>query len=102
MVQGIRRVTAMRGDGVKAPRPDELDTARVARRSVVAQTDIAANVVLTPAMLACRRPGTGIAPRDLPDLIGRRLIVDIAAGTVLQWHHFAPLSTPFQPDQPKP
>ena len=102
MVQGIRRVSAMRGDGVKAPRPDELDTARVARRSVVAHTDIAANLALTPAMLACRRPGTGIAPRDLPDLIGRRLIVDIAAGTVLQWHHFAPLSTPFQQDRPKP
>ena len=97
MVQGIRRVSAMRGDGVKAPRPDESDTARVARRSVVAQADIAANVALTPAMLACRRPGTGIAPRELPDLIGRRLMADIAAGTVLQWHHFAPIATPQQP-----
>ena len=102
MVQGIRRVSAMRGDGVKAPRPDELDTARVARRSVVAQTAIAANVALTPVMLACRRPGTGIAPRELPDLIGRRLRADVAAGTVLQWYHFAPLTTPDPLDQPEP
>ena len=101
MVQGIRRVSAMRGDGVKAPRPDELDTARVARRSVVAQANIAANVALTPAMLACRRPGTGIAPRDLPDLVGRRLVTDVVAGTVLQWHHVAP-TLPVQLDILKP
>ena len=102
MVQGIRRVSAMRGDGVKAPRPDELDTARVARRSVVAQTDITANVALTPAMLGCRRPGTGIAPRVLPDLVGRCLVADVVAGTVLQWHHFAPLSLPIAWDNPQP
>ena len=102
MVQGIRRVTAMRGDGVKAPRPDERDTARVARRSVVAQTDIAANVALTPAMLACRRPGTGIEPRVLPDLVGRRLVADVVAGTVLQWHHFAPLTPSVELDSPGP
>lgn len=102
MVQGIRRVSAMRGDGVKAPRPDELDTARVARRSVVARTDIAANVALTSTMLANRRPGTGIAPRELPDLIGRRLMADVAAGTVLQWHHFAPPIPPVQLDRPTP
>ena len=102
MVQGIRRVSTMRGNGVKAPRPDELDTARVARRSVVAQTDIAANLVLTAAMLACRRPGTGIAPRELPNLVGRRLIADVVAGTVLQWHHFASLTAPAQLDNKKP
>lgn len=102
MVQGIRRVSAMRGDGVKAPRPDELDTARVARRSVVAQTGIAANVALTAAMLACRRPGTGIAPCELPDLIGRHLVAAVPAGTVLQWHHLAPLTRPVQPGRPKP
>ena len=99
MVQGIRRVSATRGDGNPPPRPDELDTARVARRSVVAQTDLLANVALTSAMLACRRPGSGIAPRELPDLVGRRLIADVLAGTVLQWHHVAPLPRcPVGPD----
>ena len=102
MVQGIRRVSAMRGDGQKVPRPDELDTARVARRIVVAQTDLLANVALTPAMLACRRPGLGIAPRELPDLVGRRLIADVLAGTVLQWHHVAPLDLTEQLASPKP
>lgn len=85
MVQGIRRVSAMRGDGVKAPRPDELETAKVARRSVVTAINIEANTVLTAALLACRRPATGIAPRELPSLFGRRTRHALAAGSVLQW-----------------
>lgn len=85
MVQGIRRVSAMLGDGVKAPRPDELDTARVARRSVVTTQVIPAGTVVTADMLACRRPATGIAPRELPRLVGRRVRQTIASGAVLQW-----------------
>jgi N,N'-diacetyllegionaminate synthase len=85
MVRGIRRVSAMRGDGVKAPGPEERDTARVARRSVVAATDIAAGTVLTADMLQCRRPATGVPPRDLQLVIGRRTRSPLAAGDVLQW-----------------
>ncbi|MBI2728636.1 MAG: N-acetylneuraminate synthase [Polaromonas sp.] len=86
MVGGIRRISAMLGDGVKAPLPEELDTARVARRSVVAAVNIAAGEVITAEKLLCRRPATGIEPRHLPELPGRLAAVDIAAGTVLQWN----------------
>ncbi len=85
MVQGIRRVSAMLGDGVKAPLPEELDTARVARRSVVAAVDIATGDVITANMLMCRRPATGIAPRDLQRVMGQSARINIAAGSVLQW-----------------
>ena len=85
MVQGIRRVSAMLGDGVKAPLPEELDTARVARRSVVAAVDIAVGEVITADQLICRRPATGIAPRDLHRVIGQSALTVIAAGSVLQW-----------------
>jgi N-acetylneuraminate synthase len=85
MVRGIRRVSAMRGDGVKAPRPDELDTARVARRGVVAGVDVSAGTVLTADMLQCRRPAAGIAPRDLALLFGRRTREPLAAGQPVQW-----------------
>lgn len=88
MVQGIRRISDMLGDGIKAPLPEELDTARVARRSVVAGLDIAAGEVITADKLFCRRPATGIAPRDLPQLIGKQTRVAITAGSVLQWSDF--------------
>lgn len=85
MVDGIRRVSAMLGDGVKAPTAQERDTARVARRSIVAAVDIPAGAVITAAMLACRRPATGIAPRELERVLGRRAAQAMPAGTVLQW-----------------
>ena len=85
MVDGIRRVSAMLGDGVKAPTPEERDTARVARRSVAAAVDIPAGTVITEAMIVCRRPATGIAPRELSRVVGRTALTPIGAGTVLQW-----------------
>ncbi|MCW5649639.1 MAG: N-acetylneuraminate synthase [Ramlibacter sp.] len=85
LVAGVRRVSAMLGDGVKAPHEAERNTALVARRSVVASVDIAAGTPLVAAMLAFRRPATGIAPRDVAQVVGRRALSDIAAGTVLQW-----------------
>lgn len=85
MTTGIRRVAAMRGDGAKAPTPAERDTARVARRSVAAACDIPAGAVITEAMLVCRRPATGIAPRDFDRVVGSRARADIAALSVLQW-----------------
>ena len=85
MVQGIRRVSAMLGDGVKAPLPEELDTARVARRSVVAAVNIAEGELITADKLICRRPATGIAPRDLHLVIGQFACHAIASGSVIQW-----------------
>ncbi len=85
MVDGIRRVSAMLGDGVKAPTPEERDTARVARRSIVAAVDIPAGAAITAGMLSCRRPATGIAPREMDRVVGRRTARAVAVGTVLQW-----------------
>lgn len=93
MVQGIRRVEAMRGQAEKLPTSAERDTARVARRSVAAACEIPAGTLITPDMLVCRRPATGIAPRDIGLVAGRRARVAIAALTVLQWEQLDP-STP--------
>lgn len=85
MVRGIRRTSAMLGDGRKEPRPEELDAARVARRSIVAAVDIPAGARIEASMLACRRPASGIAPRDWDAVIGRVAREAVAAGTVLHW-----------------
>jgi N,N'-diacetyllegionaminate synthase len=53
---------------------------------VVAVVDIAPGALIEPSMLACRRPATGIAPRDLNAVVGRTARVRIAAGSVLNWN----------------
>ncbi|WP_341894450.1 N-acetylneuraminate synthase [Ferrovibrio terrae] len=70
MVRGIRDVEMAMGDGDKQPRPIELSNRSIARRSVVAATPIAAGAAISLNQLGLKRPGNGIDPAHLWDLIG--------------------------------
>jgi sialic acid synthase SpsE len=83
MIEGIRIVESALGDGRKRPAPSEANTAEVARKSIVADRDIAKGEALSAEMFAMRRPGTGLAPRLLALLEGRSAARDIPAGTVV-------------------
>ncbi len=85
LVRDVRRLQDMLGDGVKAPREQELEVRQVARRSVVLACALRAGSELALEHLQLRRPGHGIAPRELDALIGRRLRRDVAAGQLLAW-----------------
>jgi len=84
LVSGIRKIEAALGDGVKRPVTEELNTAAVARRSLVAARFIPAGTMLTLDMLDILRPGTGLPPAMRPQLLGRHVRLDIEAGTLLQ------------------
>jgi len=81
LVRGIRNVEAALGNGVKAPAEAEADIAAMARKSLVATQDIAADTVLEPQMIAIKRPGTGLPPAKLEAVIGRRTACHIGLGT---------------------
>ena len=89
LAQGMRRVYIALGDGRKQPAPSEIDTAAVARKSLVAACDIPAGTQLTSAMLAVRRPGSGLPPALLPHLLGRRTAKDLAASQLITWEDLA-------------
>jgi sialic acid synthase SpsE len=83
LVRSIRRVETALGNGRKVPSASELETAKVARRSLVAARDIPAGVTLERSMVVMRRPGTGMSPGMLETLLNRRAVREIAAGTLL-------------------
>ena len=85
LVRGIRTVESALGDGDKRPTPSELDTRRVARKSLVAARALRAGERLTEDAVAVKRPGTGIPPAELSRAVGRRLRRDVAADEVLEW-----------------
>ncbi|MCB9727482.1 MAG: pseudaminic acid synthase [Deltaproteobacteria bacterium] len=57
----------------------------VFRRSIFAVADIAAGEPFTRENTRVIRPGHGLPPRDLPQVLGRRAARDIARGTPLRW-----------------
>jgi N-acetylneuraminate synthase/N,N'-diacetyllegionaminate synthase len=83
LVEGVREVETARGDGVKRPLPEEAATAAVARKSIVAATDIPAGTAIRREMLAVMRPGTGLPPDRLDWVIGRKAKRAIDSGSVI-------------------
>jgi N-acetylneuraminate synthase/N,N'-diacetyllegionaminate synthase len=84
MVDAIRLVESTLGRSEKHVTAAEQETRRMARRSVIAKVDIPAGTVITKDMLVVKRPGTGLAPKLLHSLIGKKSAVAIPADTVLQ------------------
>ena len=85
MVRAIRNVEAALGDGIKVPAPCEASNIGVARKSLVAERDIAAGEPISPGNIAVKRPGHGIRPADLEKVMGLTVTADIRAGSVITW-----------------
>jgi N-acetylneuraminate synthase len=85
MVAGIRKVESALGHGGKEPVESEADTARVARRSIVARQDILAGTSLTENNVIMMRPGTGLPSTLLPYILNRVARRDIPAGTLISF-----------------
>ena len=85
LVHAIRNVENALGDGIKRPAASEYDTARVSRKSIVSQVDIPVGTIIKDGMLDIKRPGTGISPRYLGQVIGRVARTFIPADSVIEW-----------------
>ena len=73
------------GDGVIGMQSIEREVREIARKSVVAATNIPAGATIEASMLTLKRPGTGVAPGLLADLIGKRATTDIPYDTLVSW-----------------
>jgi pseudaminic acid synthase len=61
----------------------------VFRRSLYVTADVRAGERFSAENLRAIRPGFGLPPKHLPDLIGRRAARDVARGTPAAWEMFA-------------
>ena len=71
-VKSIRAVEKVLGNGRKIPQKAEVAMRLVARKSLVASTDIKAGELFTTENLAILRPGTGMSPSRYWEIIGTR------------------------------
>ena len=70
MVDGIRMVEQVIGDGIKGPRPSELKNIDIARKSLVVAQPIQKGELFTEQNLTVKRPGNGISPMEYWNYIG--------------------------------
>jgi sialic acid synthase SpsE len=89
VVDGVRLFERMRGDGIKRPAESESKTRRNNRKSVVLDRPIKAGERLTAAHLSIKRPGYGIPPKHVDEVVGRLVRRDLAADDVLTWEDLA-------------
>lgn len=85
MTDQIRTIERSLGDGVKVPRESEIAVRDLVRRSIVTARNLPAGTLIGSADLSLLRPGTGLAPREMAKVIGRRTRESIPEGTLLSW-----------------
>ncbi len=85
-VEQIRLAERAMGDGSYGLQAIEQEVREIARKSVVAATNIPAGATIDASMLTLKRPGTGAAPSVLAEMIGKRATTDIASDTLLSWN----------------
>ncbi|SFR59454.1 N-acetylneuraminate synthase [Thiomicrospira sp. ALE5] len=71
MVQAIRNIEIALGDGIKRPTATEQKNRQVARKSLVALTEIKKGDIFSEHNLTVKRPGLGISPMRWNDIIGQ-------------------------------
>jgi N,N'-diacetyllegionaminate synthase len=93
-ITAAREAQAAMGTPRRQLLPCEHEVRNVSRGSVVSAIDIPFGTVLTPAMLRIKRPGGGIEPARIKDVIGTRALADIPADTRIDWTMCQPCQEP--------
>jgi N-acetylneuraminate synthase/N,N'-diacetyllegionaminate synthase len=83
MVSRIRRVEKAMGSGIKKPTKSEEATKMVVRKSIVARVDIPKGTVINKKMLDVKRPGTGLEPKYMEKIVGRKARTNIKADELI-------------------
>ncbi len=85
LVDSIRLYEEMAGTGIKMPAESEKITRVNNRKSIVLCTDLKKGDVIGQGDIDIKRPGTGIAPKYIDQVIGCVVNKDLENDTVLNW-----------------
>ncbi len=85
LVQAVREVESSLGGANLSLLSTEAEGRKLFRRGLVTTREITAGTVIMADMVAARRPAAGIQPKDLPFVLGRRALVNLASGAPITW-----------------
>lgn len=83
ILNDIEYIDNLCGNGDLKCLDSEIVARKNARRSIVASRDIQKGETITREMLLFKRPGTGISPRYIGNILGKRATIFISADSIL-------------------
>lgn len=90
MVQGIRNIEqAVSGDGRKKPSPSEMKNKPLVRKSLFYNGAYPAGTEVAESHFIAKRPGTGISPMRIDDLVGKKLKREVHEGEAVEHNDFS-------------
>lgn len=85
IVDRVREFELMKGTPAKRPVGKEISNREKNRKSIVSIKPIKKGEILTLDNIDIKRPGNGIKPKYLEQVLGKKAICDIQNDTVLNW-----------------
>ena len=87
LVDSVRTIEEAMGDGIKRPSLGEKTTRLNNRKSIISTIDILKGTIIKENMVSIKRPGTGVSPKYINEIIGRTAKVDILAEEPIFWEN---------------
>ncbi len=88
LVVKIRKVEKLLGNHRTGPTNSEKKFAKLMRKSLAIIKTIPKGTKIKKSMLTSIRPGTGISPTIIDQIVGMRTIKNVKKGTILRWDMF--------------
>lgn len=88
IIKGIEFIDKIRGSYEIKSLESEQKARENARRSLVSKNNIKKGQIISEDMLTFKRPGTGISPSDIKEVIGKKALFDIEEDTILTFEMF--------------
>lgn len=85
LVLAIRNIEVALGDGKKGPSSSEIKNIAVARKSIIALTEIQCGETFTEKNLTVKRPGNGISPMRWSEILGKKATREFQADELIEF-----------------
>ena len=88
LVKCIRNIELALGDGYKVVSESEKKNINIARKSIHSKQKLAKGHIISENDIEMKRPGDGISPMLMNDIIGKKLLVDVDFEHKFKWEDF--------------
>ncbi len=88
LISEIRLVEKINGDGIKGPQNSEINNRNTIRKSITTSKRIKKGDVLAESNIAVKRPGSGIEPKYISKIFGKKINKDIDKDVSITWNDF--------------